>query len=79
MRGKPFPAQLSPSLTSPWHVVTFTLSSIASRAIRFFLVAALLWRFGEPIRVFIENRLMLLTTAFAALLVGGFLAIKVLF
>ena len=60
-------------------LVTFTLSSIVSRAIRFFLVAALLWKFGAPIRVFIEERLMLLTSIFAALLVGGFIAIKYLF
>jgi len=59
--------------------VVFTLSSIVSRAIRFFLVAALLWKFGAPIRVFIEERLMMLTTIFAVLLVGGFVAIKYLF
>ncbi len=59
--------------------VTFTLSSIVSRSIRFFLVAALLWKFGPAIRVFIEERLMLLTTLLAVLLVGGFLAVKYLF
>ena len=58
---------------------TFTLSSIVSRAIRFFLVAALLWKFGPVIRVFIEQRLMLLTSLLAVLLVGGFLAVKYLF
>ena len=56
--------------------VTFTLASLGSRAMRFFLVAALLWRFGEPMRAFIEKRLVLVTTAFAALLVGGFLVLK---
>lgn len=56
--------------------VTFTLASIGSRAMRFFLVAALLWRFGPPIRTFVEERLVLVTTAFMVLLVGGFVAIK---
>ncbi|MEI8393462.1 MAG: YqaA family protein [Rhodospirillaceae bacterium] len=56
----------------------FTIASVISRSIRFFLLAALLWKFGEPIRHFIERRLTLLTTAFVVLLVGGFLALKLL-
>ncbi len=54
----------------------FTLASIGSRALRFFIVAALLWRFGEPIRDFVEKRLVLVTSAFVALLVGGYLVFK---
>jgi membrane protein YqaA with SNARE-associated domain len=56
--------------------VVFTLASIGSRAIRFFLVAGLLYAYGEPIRRFIEERLSLVTSAFVVLLVGGFLIIK---
>ncbi len=56
--------------------VVFTLASIGSRAMRFFLVAGLLYYFGEPIRDFIERRLTLVTTTFVVVLVGGFLAIK---
>ena len=41
---------------------------------RFFLVAALLYWFGQPIREFIERRLSLVTTVFVVLLVGGFVA-----
>jgi membrane protein YqaA with SNARE-associated domain len=52
--------------------VAFILASIVARALRFFLVAALLYWFGEPIRDFVEKRLALVTTAFVALLVGGF-------
>lgn len=59
-------------------LVTFTVSSVVSRAIRFFLLAALLWRFGPAIREFIEKRLMLLTTAFAVALIGGFLVVRYL-
>jgi membrane protein YqaA with SNARE-associated domain len=56
--------------------VPFILASIVARAMRFYLVAALLYWFGEPIRDFIEKRLSLVTTAFLVLVVGGFVAIK---
>lgn len=58
--------------------LVFLLSAIVARAIRFYLVAALLWKFGAPIRDFVERRLVLVTTVFLLLLVGGFLAIKLL-
>ncbi len=51
----------------------FIASAIFARAIRFFLVAALLWKFGEPIRDFIEKRLTLMFTLFCIVLIGGFL------
>ena len=57
----------------------FILASIVARAMRFYLVAALLYWFGEPIRDFIEKRLSLVTTAFVILLVGGFVAVKYVF
>jgi membrane protein YqaA with SNARE-associated domain len=57
-------------------LLTFVLASIVSRSLRFFLLAALLWWFGEPIRDFIERRLVLVTSAFAVLLVGGFLVLR---
>ena len=59
-------------------LATFTVASLVSRSLRFFLVAALLWRFGEPIRLFIEERLMFVTSLFVVLLVGGFLAVRYL-
>ena len=36
-------------------IVPFALASLVSRSLRFFLLAALLWRFGEPVREFIEQ------------------------
>ncbi|MBI2255879.1 MAG: DedA family protein [Proteobacteria bacterium] len=57
----------------------FIIASIATRGARFFLVAALLYIFGEPIRTFIEKRLTLVTTLFVVLVVGGFIALKYLF
>jgi membrane protein YqaA with SNARE-associated domain len=60
-------------------LIPFMIASVAARAMRFFLVAGLLYFFGEPIRDFIERRLNLLTTLFVILLVGGFVAVKFLF
>ena len=60
------------------NIVTFTLASIFGRGARFFLVAALLWKFGEPIKTFIEKYLAQLTLAFVALVAGGFFALKAL-
>lgn len=57
-------------------LTTFIVASSLSRAARFFLVAALLRRYGAPIRTFIEKRLGLLTIVFCILLFGSFLALK---
>lgn len=57
-------------------LLPFTLAALVSRAVRFFLVAALLWRFGPVVRDFVERRLALVTTAFLVLLVGGFVALR---
>ncbi len=54
----------------------FVIASIAARALRFFIVAGLLYWFGPPIRDFIEKRLGLVFTVFMVLLIGGFVAIK---
>lgn len=54
------------------------LASLVGRAGRFFLVAGLLRIFGERISRFIEKYFDLLSLAFMALLIGGFLAIKYL-
>jgi membrane protein YqaA with SNARE-associated domain len=62
--------------TVKFNMLQFTFSSLISRAIRFFLLAALLWQFGPPIRDFIERRLMLVTTGAVALLVGGFVIVR---
>ena len=57
-------------------LTTFIVASSLSRAARFFLVAVLLWKYGTPIRTFIEKRLGLLTLLFFGLLAGSFLALK---
>jgi membrane protein YqaA with SNARE-associated domain len=59
--------------------LAFIGASIIARAMRFYLVAGLLYFFGEPIRAFIEKRLGLVMVVFLVLLVGGFVAVKYIF
>lgn len=54
----------------------FMIASVIARGLRFFIVAALLWKFGAPIRDFIERRLGLMFTLFVLLLLGGFYVVK---
>ena len=56
----------------------FVISSVIARGLRFFLIAALLWRFGAPIRDFIERRLGLMFSLFVVILLGGFATVKYL-
>jgi membrane protein YqaA with SNARE-associated domain len=56
----------------------FMLWSLVARALRFFIVAGLLWKFGTPIREFIEKRLGLVFTVFIILLFGTFYLVKYL-
>ncbi len=56
----------------------FVLASVISRGLRFFLVAGLIWKFGAPIKKFIDKYFNLCATAFMVLLLGGFLIIKYL-
>ncbi|MGB3555430.1 MAG: YqaA family protein [Jannaschia sp.] len=54
----------------------FLVSSIVARGLRFFLVAGLLWKFGPPVRTFIEARLGLMFTLACTALLGGFLLLR---
>lgn len=58
--------------TVGFNIPLFIAVSVLGRGLRFFLVAALLYFFGEPIRDFIEKRLTLMFVLFVLLLVGGF-------
>jgi membrane protein YqaA with SNARE-associated domain len=60
------------------NLATFMIASVLARGLRFFLVATLLRHFGEPIRRFIERNLGWLTVLFFALLLGGFLLLRLL-
>ena len=56
----------------------FVLASAASRSARFFLVAGFLFFFGGAVEPFIKEYFELLTLLFTVLLVGGFLAMRLL-
>ena len=58
--------------------LTFMLVSLVARSARFFLVAALIWKFGPQIKGFIDRYFNLLCVAFMVLLIGGFVLIKVI-
>ncbi len=57
-------------------LATFIATSILARGLRFFILAALLRKFGAPIRDFIERRLGILTIVFVVVLFGGFYLVK---
>jgi len=57
----------------------FVLASLASRSARFFIVAGLIYKFGAPIKVFIEKYFNLLSIVFIVLLFAGFVLVKYIF
>ena len=56
----------------------FIVASVIGRSARFYLVAWALWRFGEPASRMLDKHLGWITTALAALGIGGFVALKYL-
>lgn len=76
----PFPYKVITILSGATELnfAVFMISSVVARGLRFFIVAALLWKFGAPIRDFIEKRLGLMFALFILLLLGGFAAVKFL-
>lgn len=56
--------------------LVFILASVFARGLRFFVLCALLYWFGPPIREFVEKYLGLMATAFVILLVGGFVVAR---
>ena len=76
----PFPYKVI-TIMSGWTGMplgTFIATSILARALRFFIVAGLLWKFGAPVREFIEKRLGLMFTLFLIALFGGFAMVRYL-
>lgn len=55
----------------------FVLASTIGRSARFFLVAGLIYKFGLPVKAFIEKYFNILSIAFFVLLILGFYLIKV--
>lgn len=76
----PFPYKVITILsgTTGLNLGVFMVASVIARGARFFIVAALLWKFGAPIRDFIEKRLGLIFTLLVVGLLGGFYLVKYL-
>ncbi|UWP99682.1 YqaA family protein [Aliiroseovarius crassostreae] len=76
----PFPYKVITILSGSTglNFTVFMVASVIARGLRFFIVAGLLWKFGAPIRDFIERRLGLVFTVFIVLLFGGFYLVKYL-
>lgn len=58
------------------NVSIFVVASVISRSLRFFLVAWLIFKFGESINAFINKWFNVLSIAFVVLLIGGFYVLK---
>ena len=58
-------------------LLSFTIVSIFSRAARFFLVATMIFFFGEPVQKFLEDekRFGIVTLIFMAGLIGGYVVV----
>jgi membrane protein YqaA with SNARE-associated domain len=56
----------------------FVLASAVSRSARFFLVAALMYKFGPPFKILIEEYFYIFTIVFMILLVLGFFILKII-
>ncbi len=74
----PFPYKIITIASGVVHMnlAVFTIASVIARGMRFFLVAWLLKKYGETMRVFIEKNLGWLSVVFLLLLIGGFAAVK---
>ena len=61
------------------NLAVFIVASLLSRSARFFIVAGLIYRFGKPVKGFIDKYFNLLTIVFVVLLVAGFALVKLFF
>ena len=60
------------------NLTQFVFASIIARSFRFFLLAGLLWFFGDWARTFIERYLPWVLSSTLVILIGGFIAVKIL-
>lgn len=76
----PFPYKVI-TIMSGWTgmpFLTFLATSVLARGLRFFIIAAILRKYGAPARAFIEKRLGLMFSLFVVVLFAGFAALKFL-
>lgn len=76
----PLPYKLFTVTGGLFHInfAMFLIASTVSRGLRFFLIALLIWKFGAPIKSFIDRYFNLLAVAFTLLLVGSFVLVSYL-
>ena len=74
----PFPYKVITIASGVVHLdfAVFMLGSVVARGMRFYLVAWLLKKYGEPMKDYIEKNLGMLSVLFLLLLLGGFACIK---
>ncbi len=58
------------------NILMMILASVISRGARFFIIAWMIWKWGTPIKGFIDKYFNWLALLFTVLLVGGFVLIK---
>lgn len=61
------------------NIPMFIIASIISRGLRFFLISWLIWKFGAPIKSFIDKYFNILAILFTILLIGSFVLIAHIF
>ena len=61
------------------NIPMFIIASIISRGLRFFLISWLIWKFGAPIKSFIDKYFNILAILFTVLLIGSFVLIAHIF
>ena len=59
------------------NIGVFILASFLSRGLRFFILAGLIYRYGDPITRFIDRYFNVLALVFGALVIGGFFILEV--
>jgi len=74
----PFKLVTIASGLAQFNIGLFILTAAITRGVRFFVIAALLKRFGAPIETFIEERLTLVSWVFLGVLAAGFAAVALL-
>lgn len=74
----PIPYKVFTIAAGAFHIpfTTLVFASVLSRSARFFLVAALFYFFGAPIKAFIDRYFEIVTLVFSVLLVLGFVIIR---
>ena len=73
----PLPYKLFTITGGLFHIdfAMFIVASIVSRGLRFFLIGWLIWKFGSPIKTFIDKYFNIIAIAFTVLLIGSFVLV----